>query len=127
MTTQDEAKLSARIEQFIKEHPGCTKIEIMRAISVSYNALTRSLGRLRSAGHVKREMRTIIHCDRMKKVSHWMAGMEEGVIIKEKQEGAPRRRFVKDWTGHAEGDQLFTLFFNKQDKETTQDETAYAS
>lgn len=126
MTTRDEQRLATRIEKFIQDHPGCTKIEILREIDVSYNCLTRSLGRLRAIGHVKREMRTVMHGDRQKKVSCWMIGIEEGVILKDRQDGAPRRRFLKKWTGHVEADQLFTLFFNKHNKENTQDETAFA-
>jgi hypothetical protein len=118
--------IAANVLQYVTEHPRCLKSEIMRDLGIIRNTASGTLNRLRASGHVRCIHDKVDVDGKAFPVTRWEIGTDPEVVIKESTEGVPRRRFLKEWTGHVEADQLFTLFFNKHNKESTQDETAYA-
>jgi hypothetical protein len=126
MTEFSGNTISKQVRQYVADNPRCLKSEIMRDLGIIRNTASGTLNRLRAAGHVRCIQDTVDVDGKKFPVTRWEIGTDPDVILKDSTEGAPRRRFLKEWTAHVEADQLFTLFFNKHNKENAKDETAYA-
>ena len=113
MTEFSANTITKQIEQYVIDHPLCTKADIMRDLNVVKNTVHMTLTRLRAIGRVKKIRSTVKADGRSIRITLWESGIEDGIALKDRREGAPQRKIVKTWAPHAESDQLFNLFFKK--------------
>lgn len=129
MRPRSDSTLAGKIHQYVIDHPHCLKSEIMRDLGVTQNTISGTLSRLRAAGLIRHIKDVVVVDGKRYPVTRWENGPEPDFVAKERVEGLPKRKIVKDWTPreHMESNPLFALFFNNHNKEETQDEQAFAS
>ncbi|HWV64102.1 MAG TPA: hypothetical protein VN019_10755 [Oxalicibacterium sp.] len=116
----EPSTMAFRIKKYVSEHPGCLTSDIVRDTGILVNTVRGTLLRLRESGHVKKTFKNEWNGDKNKgePAARWWIGIDEGVTLKERKDGAPRQRTVKTWKKQSvQHDPIAVLLFGIRSKD----------